>query len=72
MMPENGVVVIKIKVPHLKLEEEEKVLKNAGVNSDPFLQFMGRILLEPEKWATASELLANPWLASITSGSTLL
>jgi len=62
-----------IKVPHLKLEEEEKVLKNAGVNNDPFLRFMRRILVwEPEKRATASELLADPWLASITSSSKLL
>jgi len=62
-----------IKVPHLKLEEEEKVLKNASVDNEPFLQFMRRILVwEPEKRATASELLADPWLASITSSSKLL
>ena len=62
-----------IKVVRLKLEEEEKVLRDAGVNNGPFLQFMRRILLwEPEKRATASELLADPWLASITSSSTLL
>jgi hypothetical protein len=61
-----------IKVPRLKLEEEEKVFKDAGVDNDPFLQFMRRIFVwEPEKRATASELLADPWLASITSSSTL-
>ena len=62
-----------IKLPHLQLEEEEKVLKDAGVDNHPFLQFMRHILVwEPEKRATASELLADPWLASVTSSSTLL
>ena len=62
-----------IKVPCLQLEDEEKVLKDAGVDNGPFLQFMRRILVwEPEKRATASELLADPWLASITSSSKLL
>ena len=62
-----------IKVPYLKLEAEEKVLMDAGVDNGPFLQFMKRILVwEPEKRATASELLADPWLASITPSSTLL
>jgi serine/threonine-protein kinase SRPK3 len=62
-----------IKVPHLQLEEEERVLKDAGVNNRLFLQFMRRILVwEPEKRATASELLADPWLASVTSSSTFL
>ena len=59
-----------IKVPHLKLEAAERVLKEAGVNNDPFLQFMRRILVwEPEKRATASELLADPWLTSISTAS---
>jgi hypothetical protein len=57
-------------MPHLKLEEEEKVLNDAGVDNGPFLQFMRRILVwEPEKRATASELLADPWLASVASSS---
>lgn len=61
-----------IKVPILKLEEEEKVLKDAGINNGPFLRFMKRILVwEPEKRATASELLADPWLASVTPSSKL-
>ena len=62
-----------IKVPCLKLEEEECVLKAAGVNNGLFLQFMRRILVwEPEKRATASELLADPWLASVIPSSKLL
>ena len=55
-------------MPRLKLEE----VKDTGANAN-FLQFMKRILVwEPEKRATASELLADPWLASITSSSTCL
>ena len=62
-----------ISVPALKLEEEEKVLKGAGVNNGPFVRFMKRILVwEPAKRATASELLADPWLASVTPSSKLL
>ena len=62
-----------IKVPDLKLEEGEKVLKDAGINNGPFLRFMRHILVwEPEKRATASELLADPWLASVTPSSKLL
>jgi len=46
-----------IKMPHLQLKEEEKVLKDAGINNGPFLQFMRSILVwEPEKRATASEI----------------
>lgn len=62
-----------IKVPHLQLDDEEKVLKDAGVDSTPFLRFLRRILVwEPERRATASELLADPWLASVIPSSKLL
>jgi serine/threonine-protein kinase SRPK3 len=62
-----------IKLPRLKLEEEESVLKNAGVDNTPFLQFIRRILVwEPERRATASQLLADPWLASVIPSSKLL
>jgi len=62
-----------IKVPHLTLEEEEKVLQDAGGDNVPFLRFMSRILVwEPERRATASELLADPWLASVIPSSKLL
>ena len=60
-------------MPRLQLEEEEKVLKDAGVDNTPFLRFLRRILVwEPEKRATASELLADPWLASVIPSSKLL
>lgn len=60
-------------VKALTLEEEECILKEAGVVNTPFLQFMRRILVwEPEKRATASELLADPWLASVIPSSRLL
>jgi serine/threonine-protein kinase SRPK3 len=62
-----------VKVPRLQLEEEERVLQVAGVDSTPFLRFLRRILVwEPERRATASELLADPWLASIIPSSKLL
>ena len=62
-----------MKVPLLKLEEEEKVLKDANVDNTPFLQFMRRILVwEPEKGATASEFLADPWLASVVPSTKLV
>ena len=62
-----------IRVPHLKLEEQEKVLREAGVDNTPFLRFLRRILVwEPERRATASELLADPWLASVVPSPTLL
>jgi serine/threonine protein kinase len=62
-----------VKVPRLQLEEEEKVLKDAEVDNTPFLRFLRRILVwEPERRATASELLADPWLASFTPSLKLL
>ena len=60
-------------MPRIKLEEEEKVFKDTGADNGRFLHFMKRILVwEPDNRATASELLADPWLASVTSSSTLL
>jgi len=61
------------KVEVLTMEEEEHVLKDAGVDNTRFLQFMRRILVwEPESRATASDLLADPWLVSVSPHSNSL
>ena len=55
-----------VEVSRLRLEEEERVLTGAGKDSRQFLAFMKRILVwDPEKRATASQLLSDPWLDSL-------